>query len=147
MKPRIFTVAEANSLVPRVQEILTRLEEWQPRLLESQQGIQETDGVPRDRVRLSHDLERAEHEVLSAVQEIEEIGCVLKSGGLVDFFTVKDGFLYELCWQSGEKDIQFYHEFQAGFNGRRPLTSEDIRRMGVGFSVVKNVPRPEPRER
>lgn len=145
MKPRIFTVPEANRLVPRVQRIVTKLEEWQPRLLESQERLTETavrqsnEQGPvdhRERVRLSQEVERAEHEILSAAKELQEIGCVLKPGGLVDFFTVKNGILYELCWQNGEKDIRFYHEFDTGFNGRQPLTPEDVATMGVGFGGV-----------
>jgi hypothetical protein len=142
MKPRIFTVAEANRQIPRVQRLLSRLEEWEPRLVESRDRLQEMAekdlSDPRERVRLSHELERAEHEVSGVLQEIEEIGCVVKRGGLVDFFTVKDGILYELCWQSGEKEIRFYHEFETGFNGRQPLTPEDIKGMGVGFSEDKS---------
>ena len=143
MKPRIFTVAEANRQIPRVQRIISRLEEWQPKLLESQERLEEiavrqTDEKSpvdhRERIRLSHEVEMAEHEMLSAYQELNEIGCVLKDGGLVDFYTVKDGILYELCWHSGEEDIRFYHEYQTGFNGRQPLTPEDIKGMGVGFA-------------
>ena len=138
MKPKIFTVAEANRQIPTVQQVMSRLEEWQPKLEECQQCLVEMSGKelsdPRERVRLSHELERAEHEVLSAAQELEEVGCVLKKGGLVDFYTVKDCILYELCWHSGEEEIRFYHEFETGFDGRQPLTPEDIAGMGVGFS-------------
>lgn len=137
MKPRIYTVAEANRQIPRIQRIVSALEEWQPRLQESHQRLQEPDGLqnPPERVRVSRDLERAEHEVLTAVQEVEDLGCVLKEGGLVDFFTVRDGILYELCWKSGESEIRFYHEFQEGFGGRMPLTPDDIERMGTGFGA------------
>ena len=146
MKPRIFTVAEANRQIPRVQRIVSTLEEWQPRLLESKERLEEiavlqadekTPTDPRERIRLSHEVERAEHEFFSAMKEIEEIGCLLKEGGLIDFFTVKNGMLYELCWHNGEEEIRFYHEFQSGFNGRQPLTPEDVAVMGVGFSTVK----------
>jgi hypothetical protein len=145
LKPRIFTVAEANRQIPRVQKVISRLEEWQPRLLEGRERLKEMAALQadekgpvdhRERIRLSHEVEMAEHEILGALQEIEKIGCVLKEGGLVDFFTVKDGILYELCWRSGEEEIRFYHEFGTGFNGRQPLTLEDIRGMGVGFSAV-----------
>ncbi|MSS70807.1 MAG: DUF2203 family protein [Candidatus Latescibacteria bacterium] len=148
MKPRIFTVPEANRQIPRVQSILSRLEEWHPRLLESQERLKEMEekGLtdPPERVRLSHELERAEHEVSGVLQEIEEIGCRLKDGGLVDFYTVKDGILYELCWHSGEKEIRFYHECETGFNGRQPLTPEDIAGMGVGFAADAETPAKRP---
>lgn len=145
MKPRIFTVAEANRQIPRVQKAISRLEEWQPRLLEIQERLREMavrqasgQGLidHRERVRLSHEMEVAEHEVSGVLQEFEEIGCVLKQGGLVDFFTVRNGVLYELCWRSGEEEIRFYHEFGAGFNGRQPLTLKDIATMGRVATVI-----------
>ena len=87
----------------------------------------------RERIRLSHEVEMAEHEILSGFAEIEDNGCVMKDGGLVDFFTVRNGVLYELCWRSGEKEIRFYHEYGSGVRGRLPLTAEDIAVMGAGF--------------
>lgn len=145
MKPRIFTVAEANRQIPRVQRVVSRLEEWQPRFLESKERLEEIAVLqadekspldPRERIHLSHEVEMAEHEILSAFRELEEIGCMLKQGGLVDFFTVKDGILYELCWRSGEEEIRFYHEVGTGFDYRKPLTPEDIATMGVGFATA-----------
>jgi len=147
LKPRIFTVAEANRQIPRVQKVISRLAEWQPRLLEGRERLKEMAVLQadekgpialRERIRLSHEVEMAEHEVSGVLQEIEEIGCVLKQGGLVDFFTVKDGVLYELCWRSGEEEIRFYHEFGTGFNGRQPLTLEDIATMGIGFATANS---------
>ena len=148
MKPRIFTVAQANRQIPRVQKAISRLEEWQPKLLEGRERLKEMAVLQADEegpvdhregIRLSHEVEMAEHEILSALREIEEIGCVLKQGGLVDFFTVKDGILYELCWHSGEEEIRFYHEVNSGFDYRKPLTSEDIATMGVGFAKGSGV--------
>lgn len=148
MKPRIFTVAEANRQIPRVQRIVSRIEEWQPRLMESKERLEEIAVLQaegknpidhRERIRLSHEMEMAEHEILGALRELEEIGCVLKEGGLVDFFTVKDGILYELCWHNEEEEIRFYHEFHEGFQGRQPLTPEDVAVMGVGFAKASRV--------
>jgi hypothetical protein len=51
------------------------------------------------------------------------VGVEVKSidQGLVDFPHIRDGRLVYLCWQSGEGDIAYWHDLDAGFAGRQPL--------------------------
>ena len=42
--------------------------------------------------------------------------------GLVDFPGEMDGRLIYLCWRLGEPSIQHWHEIDAGFAGRQPLS-------------------------
>jgi hypothetical protein len=39
----------------------------------------------------------------------------------VDFPAERDGRPVYLCWRLGEPSVQFWHEIDAGFVGRRPL--------------------------
>jgi hypothetical protein len=57
------------------------------------------------------------------VARIQETGALVKdiNSGLLDFSTLRDGHEVYLCWQYGEGDIQFWHEIEAGFAGRKPL--------------------------
>ena len=41
--------------------------------------------------------------------------------GLVDFPALREGREVYLCWVDGEPDIEFWHDLDAGFAGRRPL--------------------------
>jgi hypothetical protein len=61
-----------------------------------------------------------------AVEELQEIGCLLKDIeiGLVDFPTLYRGQEVYLCWKSGEPGITFWHRIQDGFAGRKPIDSE-----------------------
>ena len=135
MRLRVFTVPEANRLIPRLEKIVSMIEEAQAQLHEAKERFSATsEKSPSDhpeRIRLSHNVEIAEHEFLTALDKIIEMGCSMKAGGLVDFYTVKDGALYELCWQKGEEEIRFYHEYMSGFIGRRPIIAGDIAVMGV----------------
>lgn len=58
---------------------------------------------------------------------IQENGCLVKSvqEGLVDFPHIREGREVYLCWKYGEEDIQYWHEVDAGFAGRTPLSSKD----------------------
>lgn len=63
------------------------------------------------------------NEVNSFLKELEEIGCFFKdvnfSIGLVDFPSVIDNREVYLCWRSDEEDILYYHEIDAGYQGRK----------------------------
>jgi hypothetical protein len=41
--------------------------------------------------------------------------------GLIDFPAVRDDREVYLCWIEGESDIEFWHDLDAGYPGRRPL--------------------------
>ena len=41
--------------------------------------------------------------------------------GLIDFPTLRDGELVELCWKLGEEKIGHWHRIGEGFAGRKPL--------------------------
>ncbi|HET9454735.1 MAG TPA: DUF2203 domain-containing protein, partial [Gemmatimonadaceae bacterium] len=57
--------------------------------------------------------------------ELHRLGIVLKDRrlGLIDFPAVVEGRQVWLCWRLGEPSVQFYHELDAGFGGRKPLTA------------------------
>ena len=59
----------------------------------------------------------------SYVEELKELGAVLKDPvvGLIDFWTVIDGREAFLCWKLGEEEIGYWHELDAGFQGRQSL--------------------------
>lgn len=61
------------------------------------------------------------------VASIEKTGCQVKSveQGLIDFPCLKEGREVYLCWKYGEDDIGFWHEVDAGFAGRIPITEEN----------------------
>jgi len=62
------------------------------------------------------------------IEEIEEIGCYYKDWnftiGLVDFPSIIDGEEVFLCWRSDEDEIRYYHDFEAGYAGRRLIPKE-----------------------
>jgi len=44
--------------------------------------------------------------------------------GLVDFPAILEGKEVFLCWESGEEDIDFWHDLEAGYAGRQRLEEE-----------------------
>src|SRR5262249_59435651 len=62
-------------------------------------------------------------EVEQLLAEIAACGGQMKGLdlGLVDFPAEMNGDVVLLCWQYGEKEIGYYHSFEAGFAGRQRL--------------------------
>jgi hypothetical protein len=66
---------------------------------------------------------RAVLDVQRAVGELQAADIVVRdvARGLVDFPAVQDGEEVYLCWLVDEPEIEWWHELDAGFAGRRPL--------------------------
>jgi len=62
-------------------------------------------------------------ELQNGIGDFDRVGIVLRDldSGLIDFPSIRDGQEIYLCWIDGESDIVFWHELDAGFQGRQPL--------------------------
>lgn len=130
MSPRrLFTVDEANALVPRLSLLLGRLQQAALRLHAERAEVARLLGVEPESL-TTPDLLRHRpavgavvEELDALVREIEESGAELKDIrlGLIDFAARRDGADVLLCWQYGEPEVAFWHAVGDGFAGRRPL--------------------------
>ena len=130
---RLFTVDEANRLLPRMRRLLSQLQDARRQLLEVQQKLAERyHGGPRanghaapksERARLTLTSEDAQSQISAAVAAIRELGGELKDPerGMVDFRTERDGRVVYLCWLMEEPRVQYWHEVDAGYRGRQRL--------------------------
>lgn len=130
---RTYTVAEANAALVEVDPLVTRIAELFRDLPELQEEVQianyrtsrsnagpEMETKYEGAKRAQYD---AEMELTQAAARLEKMGVVLKDPqiGLIDFYSLRDGELVELCWRLGEKRITHWHRIGDGFAGRRPL--------------------------
>jgi hypothetical protein len=62
-------------------------------------------------------------QMAAGVARIDALGLTLRDieRGLVDFPALVTGRQVWLCWQPGESTIDWWHDLDTGFDGRRPL--------------------------
>jgi hypothetical protein len=126
--PRLFSLEEANALLPSLVPILTRLRDNSGELLTAKLRLAAlllqgpSVGSP-DRLELVQRVEALEAAIDEDGWMLQALGVELKvvQQGLVDFPTLRDGRVVYLCWCLGEGSITHWHEVDAGFAGRQPL--------------------------
>jgi hypothetical protein len=89
-------------------------------------------GESLDMQRVHRDIETFAERIDSYKKELEQIGCQLKDAemGLVDFIGLHEGRPVCLCWKHGEERVAFWHEIEAGYAGRQPITREFLAAAG-----------------
>jgi len=124
---KIFSVEEANSLLPEVQTIVLSIQrahravqKFQAAVKEAAAGAEHGGGGMAGGSLYASALT----DLSLRVNELESLGVQLKdySRGLIDFPALRDGRVVLLCWQLGEGDrLEWWHDVEAGFAGRQPL--------------------------
>src|SRR5215208_1317742 len=125
-----FTVEQANRTLPLVRKIVEDVVRqhrlWREKILELDLVASTARaGEPRQRAEeLERDAQVLAREIDGFQRELEELGISLKDRrlGLVDFPSEMNGRSVLLCWRLGEPEVQFWHEVDAGYAGRQPLS-------------------------
>ncbi len=122
---RLFTLQEANALIPELRALLSRVRaerermlEMRPELKKAQEGCGRDWGTPRgaEYIQIIDAFQQA-------MKDIEDLGVLVKDLdiGLCDFPHKREGRVVYLCWKLDEEGISWWHDLEAGFAGRQPL--------------------------
>ncbi len=115
-----FTPISARQALARVRPITEALcevyRELEARAPGSVTSDQIVDPAYFERLRRLH----------TALGRLERMGVVIKDlrRGLVDFPARREGRDVLLCWRVGEPRLSWWHEFEEGFGGRRPVDDD-----------------------
>lgn len=126
---RLFTLTEANQLLPRLIPILVGLRADREAGMRVQHELDALAPAMRGNgsglraAELERELARLAHKIAAGVRQIAALGVEIKDldHGLIDFPSLRDGRVVYLCWHLGEDRIAFWHEVDSGFAGRQPL--------------------------
>ena len=117
---RTFSEAEANALLPELNELLPRLQEayetFRGSAQDARRRASSNGSSPEAISKMGGDY-------VELLSEVTDMGVILRDPetGLCDFPAIRDGEPVFLCWRLGEERVGFWHPRDAGAAGRRPL--------------------------
>jgi hypothetical protein len=124
---KIFTVQEANALLPEVRVIAGKIQRAHRQLSRYREEAKKAaEAAEQGGGGMAAGIAYAAvvTQLTTQLAELEALGVQLKDfeRGLVDFPSQRDGRVVLLCWQLGEGDeVEWWHDVDAGFAGRTPL--------------------------
>jgi hypothetical protein len=134
---KLFTIEQANAMLPLVRAITTDLATLARDVLERRHRLalltagrkpKAGDPYSEELAQTEKDLEKDVHRLQELIAELNDLGVESKGAveGLVDFPSLMDGRVVFLCWKLGEPEVLHWHDIDAGFAGRQPLTAGSI---------------------
>jgi hypothetical protein len=127
---QLFTVEQANRTLPLVRRIVEDVvrehRRWQEAIVELDllaTAARADEPDPRA-VALEREIQNIAREIDAFQEELSKLGIQLKDRriGLIDFPSRLEGRRVLLCWRLGEPSVQFWHDEDAGYAGRQPLS-------------------------
>jgi hypothetical protein len=122
---RLFTVEEANALIPELREILDEAALHRDALREKAPHMEPIlrAAISNGGGRVGSEYGLEAYRLYLAVERIRELGVVLKDldMGLLDFPHEREGRVVFLCWHPPEESVTYWHDLDAGYAGRQPL--------------------------
>jgi hypothetical protein len=130
--PRYFTREEAETLLPRVEPILRKIQRLRATIADSEAVLAELQVRAMSNGH-SHagEIQHAQAEssaaleaIRDAIASINALGVEVKDldMGLIDFLARRNGRPVYLCWRLDEEGIGWWHTLDSGFAGRRPIS-------------------------
>ena len=123
---KLFTVEEANSLLPIVIPRLITIQRLYARVEQLRDASRAAAGASEFGGGMEGGTEyvNALYQIGKATTDLHEMGIELKdhTSGLIDFPCMRSDRVVLLCWRLGDGDqIKWWHETDAGFAGRQRL--------------------------
>ncbi|HWH75768.1 MAG TPA: DUF2203 domain-containing protein [Candidatus Binatus sp.] len=130
---KLFTINEANDLLPTIRPVVEQILENIRRLKIVSESVIRRDQLDpeapilMERLRDDGEITRLVEQIKEWVESINGYGCMCKGveQGLVDFPCVFGSEVVFLCWQLGEPSVGFWHRIEDGFAGRKALLEGD----------------------
>lgn len=131
---KLFTVEEANALIPLLQKTLDSLQRQVRDIIRLKRQLEVLnlicDGqLSRENVDFQEYLQKTAlyHQLVgqadALIRDIRARGCLLRDvhTGIVDFYSEMDGRVVFLCWRRGEPGVSYWHPVGEGYGQRRGI--------------------------
>ena len=125
--PQYFTLQTANNALTVIRPLMDEIQSIRQKILTRQPDVWPVversagNGGCQAASQMVREFERLD----ALVHQVQATGALFKdiNLGLLDFPALRDEHEVYLCWKYGEGDIAFWHEVEAGYAGRQPITS------------------------
>ncbi len=118
-----FTVTEANLLLPKVKKLAAEMVNAHRRIVALTNQVESVlEKSPYDSgSRAAGELVMLFDHFEGVIKQMQEIGLQIKdpSIGLCDFPARHNGQDILLCWKLGETRVEWWHDVESGYRGRR----------------------------
>ncbi|QPD05909.1 MAG: hypothetical protein Nkreftii_003683 [Candidatus Nitrospira kreftii] len=127
---RVFSLFEANQLIPQLQSHLSTVQGCKTELIRTRDEVGKASanahlggGTP-----VGARYVKSLQDISAHLHAIQEMGVVVKDIdlGLCDFPHIRNGRVVYLCWKLGENEIRWWHEVTNGYKDRCPIEEEPI---------------------
>ena len=124
MPERLYSVDEANALLPQLQPVLERIRQTEAVIAKDsglaavrEKASQNGGGTPTVKTLA------ASRQLQKDLTQIAEWGIILRdpSIGLIDFPHEREGKTVCLCWKLSEPRVEWWHPIETGIAGRTHL--------------------------
>jgi hypothetical protein len=119
-----YTRDEANALLPQIRVWLQQLEVLRASLRKHDQRVESLLDAGTDRGGPTvNDWVRTMADIQHVMEEFRKREILIKDPdrGLIDFPAIMGGREVFLCWETGEGNVEYWHDLEAGYGGREPL--------------------------
>lgn len=126
MKKTYFTLEQAQQKIPLISQLMTDVMKLR-KALEDLNTIEiEYDDETSEEINfmsMNKEFHKLSYQFYRKLELIERQGCLVKDIdiGLVDFLSIFQGREVLLCWRFGEPSIDYFHEIEEGYGGRKSI--------------------------
>ncbi|TLY30189.1 MAG: DUF2203 family protein [Nitrospirae bacterium] len=125
---KVFTLSEANRLIPQLEEHLNAVKLGKAVLIRTKNEVKKASAKAQfgGGSFAGPPYITALEQISENLQVVQEMGVLVKDVdlGLCDFPYLLDGRIVYLCWKLGESEIRWWHEVSSGYRDRQPLEAK-----------------------
>jgi hypothetical protein len=120
---RVYTVEEADALLPELRDRLERIRAARQTMLRHAEAVRDRLGEDGGGAHPGREYVEATQTLRREIERLAEEQIALRDPqvGLVDFPGERDGERVWLCWKLGEERVAYWHRQDRGFAGRQAL--------------------------
>jgi hypothetical protein len=123
--PRYFSLDQANQLLEVITPLVAEMIAIRNTILEFQPKLETVlnKAVNNGGSLISAEALNAFEALKNVIYKVQQYDVFVKdvNSGLIDFPSIRDGEIVFLCWQFGEDQIEYWHELEEGYQGRKPV--------------------------